>query len=795
MAKKKPAKDAKGRGTPPWLPAQGRARGIGPGPSGLPTFSPSAGTMRTRGRAAPTRVRPAVVAPPAVRADSLLVVLWRNRWVMLICLLLAIDGGIAYLQNVTPLYTSTAKLYLDYAGIRLSSLYDPVGRPQTDKYLSTQVEIIKSRPVLGPVEEKLAPRALRTFAGAESPIACLQKNLLVEIGKKDEVISVSLTSPYPAEVAEIVRLVVDSYQAYRTEHGQQDSHKMLETLQTDLRRADEDLKAKQNELTAFRRDRMPLALGSDQGNGVTQRYLDLQTQYLQAQVHTADADGFRKAVRNRARNPIELRQYMQQRDNSGVFAATDQERQSLETQRLELERQKAAYSDLTPNVLKVKALFQQISQIDARLKQLEDLFVKSVLANAEQQYLDAKGKEDELARLCNEQKAQVKQMNVEIAQFQQLVSDVERAKTTYQTYEQKVRDFSAAAGDDGGQLRITELEPALAATVPSAPQPVRVMALALILGLLLGGGTAVTRDWLDQTLRSTEEISAVLHMPVLGIVPAMSRRKRMQERGRKILLQPDSYEAEAFRTIRTAVLFGAAPSGAKTLLITSPAAGEGKSTLVSNLAIALANAGQKTLILDADFRKPTQHSIFGLDPRERCLGEVFAGTMTLAAAVQPSGIERLHILTGGHRIANPAEVLNSAQFAHLLTCLTDVYDRIVVDAPPATVVTDAQILGALCDATVLVLKADRSMRAVAVRAVDALQSVGARLLGVVVNEVRQGGHRYGYYYHRYRKHYGSDSKCPGADQPQSGTAAAPLAVGAVAQDAQVLSVRPPSEGA
>jgi capsular exopolysaccharide synthesis family protein len=251
----------------------------------------------------------------------------------------------------------------------------------------------------------------------------------------------------------------------------------------------------------------------------------------------------------------------------------------------------------------------------------------------------------------------------------------------------------------------------------------------------------------------------------------------MPDQGRKILLQPDSREAEAFRTIRTAVLFRAAQDEAKTLLITSPAAGDGKSTLVSNLAIAMARAGQKTLVLDADFRKPVQHVIFGLDPRSRCLSDVFAGTMTLAAAVQPTDIEGLHILTCGYQISNPAEVLHGRQFAHLLACLAEVYDRIVVDAPPVTVVTDAQILGALCDATVLVLKADKCLRRVAQHAIAALESVGSHLLGVVVNEVHKSGDRYGYYHDRYNKYYAAAKK--GGGDPAKKRISAPTEAKAV----------------
>jgi capsular exopolysaccharide synthesis family protein len=301
------------------------------------------------------------------------------------------------------------------------------------------------------------------------------------------------------------------------------------------------------------------------------------------------------------------------------------------------------------------------------------------------------------------------------------------------------------------------LEPALPPEVPAAPQKGRVMAMALVLGLLLGGGIAVGRDWLDQTVRSAEEVTALLGLPVLGIVPAMARHARTQERGLKVFLQPESHEAEAFRTVRTALFFGTPTVSAKTMLITSPAAGDGKSTLVSNLAIAIARAGQKTLILDADLRKPTQHVIFELDHPERSLSNVLAGRMKLSAAIQPTRVKGLHLLTCGRELPHPAEVLNSRQFALLLTRLAEVYDRILVDAPPVTVVTDAQIIGALCDATVLVLRADRSSRRAARRAIDALQSVGAHLLGVVINEVRKTGDRYGDYYGRYHSYRSSDS--------------------------------------
>ncbi len=727
------------------------------GPPGFVLHPPAANSWS----GVPTRVLPALMSSPAATADSLLVVLWRSRGVMLLCLLAVVASGAAYVQIAPPIYTSTAKLFLDYAGIRVSNPYEPGSRPQTDKYLSTQAELIKSRPILLSASDSLKYRRLRTFAAADAPATYLQKNMTVEIGKKDEVISLTLRSPYAEEAAEIVNQVVEAYMAYRSEHEQRSSAQVLKNYQDQLRSAETELADKRQRLDKFKSDHMPLALGSEQGDAMMKPYYEFQSAHTQARIKTMAAKDFYSAVRDLAPNPVALRQFIQMQGTIGTFTLADQQKSLLETKAVEKRGQKnSLLKSYTEELPAVAGLTTELSQIEAQVRKIDDQYVQGTVAAAQRDYLRAQQAEEALFQSFTEEQKQAKLLNADVAQCQTLRLEVEQLTKRYETLQQQVWQISQIVGEDTGQLRMGVLERAAVADLPSEPQKGRIMAMAVILGLLLGGGTAVARDWRDQTLRSTDEIAAALRVPVLGAVPAMSRRQRMSERGRRVLLQPDSREAEAFRTIRTAVLFGASDS-VKTILITSPIAGEGKSTLVSNLAIAMACAGQKTLVLDADFRKPTQHIIFRLNPRERCLSDVFAGTLALAAAVQPTGIETLHVLTCGYQIANPAEVLHSPQFARLLTCLAEVYDRIVIDAPPVTVVTDAQILGALCDATVLVLKADKSVRKVAQHAIDSLQSVGAHLLGVVVNEVYKRGNRYGYYYDRYRKYYRSRSK--GAD--------------------------------
>jgi len=231
---------------------------------------------------------------------------------------------------------------------------------------------------------------------------------------------------------------------------------------------------------------------------------------------------------------------------------------------------------------------------------------------------------------------------------------------------------------------------------------------------------------------------------MLGVVPSMSKKLTIVARGQKTRLESTSPAAEAYRTIRTAVFFGVPKGEAKTVLITSPGTGDGKTTLVSNLCIAMAQAGQKTLALDADFRKPMQHKIFEVNHQDKGLSSVLTGATTLEEAIRPTEVKGLELLPCGPDVPNPSEMLNSESFAKLLELLSNKYDRVIIDSPPVMPVTDAQILAATCDITLLVLRAEKSTRKTSQQARDGLLSVGAHLLGAVVNDVPRKS-RYGYY--------------------------------------------------
>jgi capsular exopolysaccharide synthesis family protein len=233
-------------------------------------------------------------------------------------------------------------------------------------------------------------------------------------------------------------------------------------------------------------------------------------------------------------------------------------------------------------------------------------------------------------------------------------------------------------------------------------------------------------------------------------------------RAMTVHLDPRSVVAESYRTVRTAVYFGANGSRCKTILITSPEPGDGKTTSASNLAIAIAQTGRSVLLLDADFRKPTQHK--NLDIKDSVgLSSVLAGRESLERAIQRTGVEGLDILPCGPIPANPSEILNSREFGELIDSLAARYDHILFDSPPVNAVTDARILGAVCDATILVLRADKSTKKAGEHARNALLTVGARVLGAIVNDApkRKGYDVYGGSYYGHQEHsYGAAPVTP-----------------------------------
>ena len=301
----------------------------------------------------------------------------------------------------------------------------------------------------------------------------------------------------------------------------------------------------------------------------------------------------------------------------------------------------------------------------------------------------------------------------------------------------------SGAVDTGDVVLVT---PAQTPVSPSSPKPVQDALLGLAAGLALGLGAAFLRDSLDDRLTSKEAAEHAGGGPVLAMTPAVTSWRRQKPLVVSVT-EPTSPAAESYRSLRTSLQFVRQEQQLRSLVVTSPGVGDGKTSTLANLGVVFAQAGERVVLVSCDLRRPRIGEFFGLD-EQAGLTSVLTGQQTLEEAVLPvPGFDRLSLLPAGPVPPNPAELLNSASARDIFTRLRDDFDLVLIDSPPVLPVTDAAILSRHADATLMLAAAGQTRRGDLHRAVEKLDQVGATILGIVLNKVtRQTGRNYGYSY-------------------------------------------------
>lgn len=300
------------------------------------------------------------------------------------------------------------------------------------------------------------------------------------------------------------------------------------------------------------------------------------------------------------------------------------------------------------------------------------------------------------------------------------------------------------SGDGASPFNVSVIKPATAPLIPSTPNIKLNLLLGLIVGLGLGLGGAIMRSRLDNKIRGEADLRHITDTPVLGGIsfdPDASRKPLLTQTG------PQSPRAESFRQLRTNLQFANVAGGAKTVLVTSSVPGEGKSTTATNLAIALAEAGQTVCLVDADLRRPMVNDYLGLD-RSAGLTTALVGRADVNDLLQHWGDDDLYVLTSGQIPPNPSELLGSKPMKDLIDRLEAVFDSVIIDAPPLLPVTDAAVLSQHVGGVILVVGTQKLRHQDLEKSLSALKMVGSNILGIVLNRLpTRGPDAYSYSYY------------------------------------------------
>ncbi len=419
---------------------------------------------------------------------------------------------------------------------------------------------------------------------------------------------------------------------------------------------------------------------------------------------------------------------------------------------------------------------------DAQNKNEDDLrefrkrVSQTILDNYKTKYLQSKAKEDKVKASFTQQYNEAQAQNQAGIVIRLLEQNLDTNKGFLKNLNDQQSSNDIVARGTDNNISIAEM--AIPPDTPIAPRRLTTVLAALFLSTLFGAGLALVLEYLDDTIKTTEEVENYLRLPALAAIPtidSMPKRRLLlvggggnsqeetEARANSELLinnDPRSSLAEAYRQLRTSILLSTAGHAPKSLLITSSLPSEGKTTTAVNTAISLAQTGAKVLVIDADMRRPRLHSVFAVSNAEG-LSTILSsemGASQILEIIQYDEDTKLNLLPSGPIPPNPAELIGSEQMSNLLKKLQDHFTHVVVDSPPIASFTDGVLVASMVDGVILVVHSGKSSRQVVRRSRQLLQEIGAKIFGVVLNNVNLRSHDNSYYYQSYyhRDYYRSE---------------------------------------
>ncbi|HTP45217.1 MAG TPA: polysaccharide biosynthesis tyrosine autokinase [Candidatus Acidoferrum sp.] len=707
-----------------------------------------------------------------------LIILKKHQWLIVSFLLTVVTVVTIATFKTKPVYVAAARVEVDREAQTMqpfpdSSSYDEY--VDTDSYIETQTKILESETLAlstiksldlarypeygGNPNAAIIPRIGQT--GQRPPIL---GSFLGSLGVKRVPNSRLIEVQFEAEDPQLAALVVNGHVHNFIEENFRSRYDATTQASNWLSAELEELRIKvqksEDARIAYERENQIWTIDEKQ-NITTQKLADLNKSLTDAQTDLLQKQALYEIVKSG-----DVDQLSQVRENSYIA--------DILRRKSDVEEQYAdASAQFGPNYPKVQHLLLEKQNLDDALTRAE----KNVVASIEGDYRTGRERVDLLLGALDKQKGEANEMAEKLVQYHILEHDAESNKQLYDSLQQKLKEATITVGLRSSNIRI--VDPALVPTHPARPQKSRNILLAFLVGLVGGVGLALLREYLDNTVKSPDDIERLAGLPSLAVVPevrSLNGHGHGRVRSGKLLgdgeeaqeeeeesrveivsfAKPKSQVSEAFRALRTSLLLSQADHPPQVILVTSALPREGKTTAAVNLAVTLAQLGDRTLILDSDLRKPGVRRVLGLTVgRESGLSSYLSGLSTLDEVCFPHPqIDNLVALPTGPIPPSPADLLSSHRMRDAISYLRQKYKFIVIDSPPIMAATDAVILSALTDGVLLVVRSGTTPKEAFTRTRDLLHAVKCRLLGVVLNAVDSSAPDYYYSYRYYPYAYG-----------------------------------------
>jgi capsular exopolysaccharide synthesis family protein len=728
-------------------------------------------------------------------------VIVKHRRLITIIFLIVVTAVAIYSLTMIPVYRATTQILIERANPNVLSMEEMLAiNPQGQDFYQTQYKIIESRALAWDVITRLNLAAHPAFKAPEtepgvfsyikelkdamkggikdllslvrptrpdvkedqyggamalSPdmastedlalIEAFLGNLEVEPIRNSRLVNISFDSTYPELSARVVNTLVKAYIDWNLGLRLKSQQAASSFLDDQVKAAKLKLAAAELALQQYREKYGVAIIASQSGkdseygqNLSRQKLLTISKQLLEAKNKRIEAEIKYKNALNLSKNPLTA-ETIPEVITSPVIT-------SMKEHEVELLREKSEKSQkFGPRHPMMVALNDEIEKLKTQRYQE----IKNIVSSLKASYEIALNQERSLQEALGVSQDETISRDKIAIQYQVLQQEADSSR---QLYDMLLKRFKEAnVFEENRTINIHVIDAAVVPEFPVKPKLKLNLLLALIVGLFMGGGAAFLIEYLDNTIKNPEDLERYFQLPYLGPVPHFDMKNPDTAQPELIVANdPKASASEAYRGIRTGILFSTPDQSPVTILVTSAGAGEGKTMTCANLAIAMAQAGTKVVIIDCDMRKPRLHRTLGIK-KEQGLSSILVGESQWRDMMVPTNIPNLDFIPAGPISPNPAELVGSERMRTLIKELSEEYSRVIIDSSPITAVTDPVILSRIVDGVVLVIRAGETSRDVIANAIRQLNDVQAHILGSVLNNVDIG--KDGYYYYQYNYYY------------------------------------------
>ena len=693
-------------------------------------------------------------------------VVLERRWLIIAVFLCFVALGVVYAFRATPIFQGMSRLQIDPESAGVLSVKDVIAMGGKDQdYLQTQYKNLVSRSLLESLVAKLRLEEDDRYKKAVDKTAAVAKDIDIVPIRLTRLVEVRANHPNPRTAENMANTLLELFLQQNIDRKMEKAMRGFHMLQTEASTQEQDLTVAIENLQKYRQKKGMISLVEDQKQ-ITE---NVDAAALRA---AADRLGTQSAIVAAVQKRLEEATLWMSKGNDlselGLITEDPSVRQiklKLAESQSMLKGFRTRYRDKHP---KVQEMVSMISSDQEHLKEES----QRAFENLQSQVRIEAQKEQQAKDALSKAEQRMTELSIAKTGFDLLNRKKEKAEMMYQLMLQKSKEYDLISKDT--QQTMFVVDKASTPLRPVKPNKQLILAGSVIGGLVVALMLAFFTNFLDDSIKSQEDVENYLRLSLLGYIPNI-KSTSVVERDLQAHIHPTSSAAEGFRTLRAAVSLVRNADKLRSIVVTSTIPSEGKSLVASNFAIVTAQTGLKTLLVDADLRRPSIHKAFQLKSQVGLSAYLSSRDRTIEEIVIPTEVPNLDVVCCGAMPTNPSELVSSKRMADFLEEATARYDRVILDCPPVSAVADPLVVAALTDGIMFVTKFNKIRREHARRSVQRIQEAGINLIGIVLNDIDfEGKDSYYYSYHYYQnRYYASHYKGKTKPQPASTGAKGP----------------------